>query len=73
MQPARTEWQEEQVVVSEAYTKLELVPATYKWVEERTEVLPAKQRQELVRPFRARSHAHAVARCTMPTHMHFAP
>ncbi|WP_284449970.1 peptidoglycan-binding domain-containing protein [Spongiibacter tropicus] len=50
MQPARTEWQEEQVVVSEAYTKLELVPATYKWVEERTEVLPAKQRQELVRP-----------------------
>lgn len=50
MREARTEWREERVLVSEAYTKLEVVPATYKWVDARTEVLPARQRQELLRP-----------------------
>ncbi|WP_373078848.1 peptidoglycan-binding protein [Zhongshania sp.] len=40
---------DEQVLVSEEHVRLTLVPATYKWLEEHTEVLPARSEQVLVK------------------------
>lgn len=52
MIPARLEWFDEQVLLSEEHVRLSVVPATYKWQEERTQIVPPKSRQVLVTPAR---------------------